>query len=657
MKNIKKLLISLFVVCSMIANMFVSVMVYADDNDDTETTKEYGMGLRIPSEEEYDKFINSLSKIEDVKLNKYAVSRINAQLVTAASEDSELYDEDKAVDFGEEVKKSGDDSVYIAAEDWEDEALDDIRFIDNSTQICFPPIGNQGGTSSCVTWAFGYYQLTNNIGLVRGYDNKTSYEHVINPMWIYNLINDGENQGTFYADAENVMKNLGAATCGDCYDSKSPKNSDYDTWFPSYDIWNNALKNKIKDFDYIDVYDADGIDRIKKQLLNGYVLSFGTRADAKLRNWMYKKGETSLGTPNICYYVKNATPERINENGEYIYPGHSMTIVGFDDDAWVDVNGNGIKEEAETGAFKIANSWGRNQSGIKQNDNGCIWLLYDAIYDSSNIPDFDPDERIASFCDHGIFFIEPYETEYTPLAVSSVELSTAKRNQISISLGISSSALTTPEMSRSVVEISDNKYESRLPFNETGGYKNFSGIRVESTGKFVFDYTELIKEYYENHVSDLKSNPNIRLYLTLHDNTNDSYKSSICSYSIEELKKTGVYSTKNTLPLTANGSSVTVYSDVELLPVISKGNVTVDFSYPIKESCVNKTNIKMTNSKNESVDINFSLGNENKTVDITKSGNIFNKNTYYTLSLDKSIRTIGGNTLGTDVKKLYYFID
>lgn len=37
-----------------------------------------------------------------------------------------------------------------------------------------------------------------------------------------------------------------------------------------------------------------------------------------------------------------------------------MTLVGYNDNIWVDINGNGIVDNGEKGAFKIANSWGND---------------------------------------------------------------------------------------------------------------------------------------------------------------------------------------------------------------------------------------------------------------------------------------------------------
>ena len=51
-----------------------------------------------------------------------------------------------------------------------------------------------------------------------------------------------------------------------------------------------------------------------------------------------------------------------------------MTIVGYNDAIWTDVNGNAVVDPGEKGAFKIANSWGSTWQ-----DNGFIWLAYDAL--------------------------------------------------------------------------------------------------------------------------------------------------------------------------------------------------------------------------------------------------------------------------------------
>lgn len=55
-----------------------------------------------------------------------------------------------------------------------------------------------------------------------------------------------------------------------------------------------------------------------------------------------------------------------------------MTIVGYNDNIWTDINGNNSVDDGEMGALKIANSWGDGYA-----NNGFIWLAYDALNDES----------------------------------------------------------------------------------------------------------------------------------------------------------------------------------------------------------------------------------------------------------------------------------
>ena len=51
-----------------------------------------------------------------------------------------------------------------------------------------------------------------------------------------------------------------------------------------------------------------------------------------------------------------------------------MTLVGYNDNLWIDVNGNNTVDTGEMGAFKIANSWGEGYG-----NDGFMWIAYDAL--------------------------------------------------------------------------------------------------------------------------------------------------------------------------------------------------------------------------------------------------------------------------------------
>src|SRR5690242_20681188 len=63
--------------------------------------------------------------------------------------------------------------------------------VNNSTLPSFPPIGDQQSEGSCVGFGSTYYQATHEVGLLNGYNNKTSNTNVLSPKWTYNLLNGG----------------------------------------------------------------------------------------------------------------------------------------------------------------------------------------------------------------------------------------------------------------------------------------------------------------------------------------------------------------------------------------------------------------------------------------------------------------------------------
>ena len=51
-----------------------------------------------------------------------------------------------------------------------------------------------------------------------------------------------------------------------------------------------------------------------------------------------------------------------------------MTLVGYNDNIWIDINKNYKVDDGEMGAFKIANSW-----GTEYGNDGFAWVAYDAL--------------------------------------------------------------------------------------------------------------------------------------------------------------------------------------------------------------------------------------------------------------------------------------
>ncbi len=248
--------------------------------------------------------------------------------------------------------------------------------VDNSQSKYFPPIGDQNPLGSCTCWANIYYQLSYEEN--RQLDRTATYENSLSPTWVYPYVNNGGDNGSSANTVMDVAKEIGVPTI-----KTAPVTQDYMKWNTDANAFKEAQQYRLSDY-YI-FYTGAGdtpvtspddsdIAAVKTALQNGKVLTFST-------------------------YFSGLNYEQIQSNsthqGEYIATyafglggPHRMTLVGYDDNIWVDINHDGKVQEGEKGAFKVANSWGVNYSAInnyyKDND-GFIWFSYDILNTVSSV--------------------------------------------------------------------------------------------------------------------------------------------------------------------------------------------------------------------------------------------------------------------------------
>ena len=247
--------------------------------------------------------------------------------------------------------------------------------VDNSQSKYFPPIKSQGSVGSCVAWAETYYQFsyTQNKKLNR----TATYENSFSPLWTYNFTNFSDDIGSYDSATYSVLRNIGAPTI-----KNSPNITDPAKWTATKEAFDEAQKYKLSSYSYISTGDGEtpitnskssNLDTVKTALINGEVLTFSTHA--------------SYGFTYGIIQKNSQVPENTKYAGQYIVPylvstrgGHRMTIVGYDDDIWYDINEDGKVQEGEKGAFKVANSWGDDWM-----NNGYIWISYDSINITSSV--------------------------------------------------------------------------------------------------------------------------------------------------------------------------------------------------------------------------------------------------------------------------------
>ncbi len=269
--------------------------------------------------------------------------------------------------------------------------------VDNSQSEYFPEIGNQGSIGSCVAWAQSYYQFTYEMNKARGV--ATTPENTFSPKFIYNMANGGKDKGSFTHDVYNLMKEIGNVPI-----SMVPYDNDCFDWSATKEIWREAIRYRVEDYQYFDEIgntdtqitsaDDDDLIAVKTALSNGDVLTYSTC----ISDWKTTTIKANSATPeNSKFEGEKAITHQAGSTG-----GHRMTLVGYNDNLWIDVNGNNAVDTGEIGAFKIANSWGNGYG-----NGGFIWVAYDALNKESAVYD-GPTTRVRIFTSIGRIDVKEY---------------------------------------------------------------------------------------------------------------------------------------------------------------------------------------------------------------------------------------------------------
>ncbi len=244
--------------------------------------------------------------------------------------------------------------------------------IDLSASPYFPPIANQGGRGTCTAFATTYYQFTYEYNKL----NRTpvsSSGFIASPQWTYShIVGDSGDRGTAAVNLYNVLKATGANSLEDVpYDGADPTSR----WSEDFDLRAKAAEKRLKEWYTVNIpantnvitsSNSSELETVKRRLINGNVLEVDTDT-----GFEYNRS-SGYGT------IVTRVGIKYNEKGSRSY--HAMTIVGYNDNVCVDVNGDGIISPSEKGAFKVANSWGN----VWEN-NGYVWVLYDALNEKSQI--------------------------------------------------------------------------------------------------------------------------------------------------------------------------------------------------------------------------------------------------------------------------------
>lgn len=486
-------------------------------------------GLKEPTAAQENWMKENFPVIERVRLNSLALERINAEREARGLQRL------SGTDLG--VVPLGWESAYaykaVSAYPESELSLDQYSVlpssVDNSLLSAFPPIRSQGSIGSCVAWATTYYQFTYETNLARGRTASNGDNNMIfSPKWTYNMINNGVDAGAYFSDAYALLLKHGAASW-----SEFPYDKNYLEWCLNQSVWRNAIN--YRPLSWGQIYNSNTTQMIldlKAQLANGHILVFGTYVYSWVMSYVADDNLTyeddAFVGQKIATYMKNTK-----------LGGHAMTIVGYNDNIWCDLNGNKVVDPGEKGAFKIANSWGTSDW-----NGGFRWVSYDALYQSSLVSassTWPPTDRSAT----GILMTGAYtltaRASYEPKVVAEFTLSHLKRGELAITLGIGNTTNITPYW----------KWTPEALYYSGGNYA-FDGTTSICNATFVFDFTDLV-----NYASNSS-----RWFLEVNDRVSGN-PATVESYRLYKVDTTGdsLVGACSNLPVSVDAGKIYIWID------------------------------------------------------------------------------------------------
>ncbi|MFO8110654.1 MAG: C1 family peptidase [Thermoplasmata archaeon] len=246
--------------------------------------------------------------------------------VAPPSEESWEISENKLV-IVDEIKASRDPSLTA---------------VDLSTDPHFPAIGHQGTQGSCGAWAMTYYTYGYLEAKDKGWNQAGMYnnDQLISPAWTYNKVNSGTDGGSWMWYNGYIITDWGAPTL-----SEMPYDDTNHLSWGNATAFREAPLHRGNQVYYLG--HSSSVDDIKTLVDSGIPVTFVI--DVYEYNSAFSDGNWIISSTEYDSNTYN----------------HAQTIVGYDD---------AISDDGETGAFRVANSWGTGWG-----DSGYYWLTYDAF--------------------------------------------------------------------------------------------------------------------------------------------------------------------------------------------------------------------------------------------------------------------------------------
>jgi len=418
-------------------------------------------GLLVPTAESKARFAELTQEVVYVRRNILGWQR----LLTRMGDPTGMALDIDIASLGEEFVTQGNvPPAYPLMGDTNDPPPQTVAAVDNSVLDAFPPIRNQGSQGSCSAFSSTYYQMTHNTALARGWNAKTGGDTFrFSPKWTYNMINGGSDSGSYIADAMAVAADHGAALWS-AY-PYTGSTGDATPWCLDSNIWQNAISYRMQaHYTISSIHTPTGLSNLKIALDNGYVAGFDSYSPWGYNGWIQGAVSNDPGTTNDTPYIG----QQICTHVVSLDWGHAMTIVGYNDDIWCDLNTNGVVDAGEKGALKIANSWGTGWG-----NGGYAWMAYDALQNETAVTNGPaPGNRVyaigyGNYASNSRVYVSTARSSYTPTRIGRFTVRHPKRSQMIMRVGKGAAGSAVPSQTWTGAALSADG--GSLAFNGTTG--------------------------------------------------------------------------------------------------------------------------------------------------------------------------------------------
>jgi hypothetical protein len=392
--------------------------------------------------------------------------------------------------------------------------------VDNSAKKYMPPYSTwciQGWSCANATAMYCFNYEINRVRDAASTGTMPQYPY----LFTYEFLNSANvaegGDGWMFVDAFDIFKETGCPSSADC--GGFEWGYQFCGWMSGYAKYYNAMKNKVEEYYKIDASADASVELIKQYL---YDHADGSAAGGILCFQANSENMTTTVVPAISAQAGKPMFSKLGGGG-----GHSMNIVGYDDNVGYDYNGDGKLtnpgtdiSQWEKGSWIICNNWG----------DGIYYAPYRLFSGKAS-------GGLATSQGTPLMFCK-IKKDYSPLLTFKISITHNQRNGIQLITGIATSAAAT-------APAKTKNYSAA--FNFCGGALPMCGKNQSSTIEIGLDLSDFVKDI-------IGKEARFFLQVTSKGGTGQVNGLSLIDYSGAAMKETQCLETNKAIPSGATTS-------------------------------------------------------------------------------------------------------